>query len=372
MRYLFQLGREPLLSTAEIQAVFSSLNLKPASRQAGKQWLILETDRPLDAIALMQRLGGTIKIGEKIMPSTSPLETIIAHLEGVQITGKINFSLNNKELALKVKKELKARGRNVRYIELKNTATILHNDLVAKQGDLTIVSADIFVTRAIQPFQELSERDFGRPGFDAKSGMLPPKLARIMINLAQMPEDATIMDPFCGSGTILTEAASMGFTKLFGGDISLKSIDNTKQNLEWIKKTYHVSHITYQLFVCDARSIDEKLKPACVDTIVTEPYLGQPLRGRESESFIHKQAEELKKLYGSALQTFTKILKPHGSIVMVVPSFLMGRQTITIDLALAIKKAGLTVSPLIPYHVSLRYHRPNQHVAREIWRLVKK
>jgi len=40
-------------------------------------------------------------------------------------------------------------------------------------------------TLVVQPFKDLSKRDFGRPARDDHSGMIPPKLAQMMINLAR-------------------------------------------------------------------------------------------------------------------------------------------------------------------------------------------
>jgi len=56
------------------------------------------------------------------------------------------------------------------------------------------------------------------------------KLARVMINLIGLKEGETVCDPFCGTGTILLEAESMGI-KAIGVDFDEKMCDITKQNL---------------------------------------------------------------------------------------------------------------------------------------------
>lgn len=349
MHYLFQLGREPELSAAELRAVFSLFRLPAIITNIHSSYAIVETAASLDTDFLMQKLGGTVKIGEAIR------QTPAAHLVSAQRTGKILFSLSGdggKTEALALKKELASLGRSVRYIEPKNTATILHNDLVARGGDLTNIGTDMFVTRAIQPIEAFSARDYGRPARDAKSGMLPPKLAKIMINLARVPHDAVLLDPFSGSGTILMEAALMGYSNLIGSDISKKAIADTKKNLQWIEKESGINNQA-RLFVCDVRNIDKKLQPRSIDAIVTEPFLGKPLRGNETRASLERQAKELEQLYLQALASFKKILAPGGKIVFITPAFRHQKEWIRIRLPF----------PDPP----LSFARPDQLVGRDIW-----
>ncbi len=304
---------------------------------------------------------------------------MIVHLTTVQPAGKIIFSINNRARALAIKKELKQLGRHARYVEIKNTATIIHNQLIELQGDIAIIDDEAFVTRAVQPIEELSARDYGRPASDAKSGMLPPKLARVMINLARVPDSAVILDPFCGSGTILAEAAAMGYNKLAGSDISPKALGQVKQNMEWLKRTYALNAVRYTVYQSDARKLHTILKPNSIDAIITEPYLGIPLTGRETETFLKKQADELEKLYFEAIASLANILKAGGVMIIITPAFATKHGFISVNLSASstnqsasmLKKIGLIADPLLPDHPTLRYHRPGQHVARDIWRLAK-
>ncbi|MBI4427366.1 MAG: methyltransferase domain-containing protein [Candidatus Magasanikbacteria bacterium] len=373
MKYLFQLGHQPQISAAEITAVFSHHRTIVLSCYHRENFLILETSQQLNCEDLIRTLGGTIKIARQIGAD------IPTYLNQTQPTGKIIFSLPDKKLAINIKKQLKQAGRSVRYIEPKNTATILHNNLVELGGDLTIINNEIFATEAIQPFEEFSQRDYGRPGSDDKSGMLPPKLARILINLSQTPKDATILDPFCGSGTILTEAATMGHANLIGSDISEKAIKNTKENLNWLAKQFNNLTIkqssTTKLFQSDAAKLSNKLQPHSIDAIITEPLLGKPLTGRENKEQIDSQADELVKLYIDSFKAFVKILKPDGVVLFIIPKFLCKNEWVEIDCVDEIKKIGFAAVPFEIFGSSpiehLTYHRPNQHLARTIWRFKK-
>jgi len=57
------------------------------------------------------------------------------------------------------------------------------------------------------------------------------KLARAMINLIGLKEGETVCDPFCGTGTTLLEAESMGI-KAIGVDFDEKMYHLTKENLD--------------------------------------------------------------------------------------------------------------------------------------------
>lgn len=381
MRLLFELGHQPRISVAELEATFITLKINYKVIKQIDKYLIIEVEKEIDSKNLINQLGGTVKISHKLEAlSYKPSEKIINYLKQNQPTGKIEFSIsgdNTKQLALEVKKELKSLGRSVRYIEPKNSATILYNKLVEKKSDLLIIDNEIYITQTIQPFAEMSERDYGRPGSDDKSGMLPPKLAKMLINLSKTEKNNIIFDPFCGSGTILTEALVMGYTNLFGSDISEKAIQDTEKNLEWIAQQYN--NITMEqlgnikLFVADATKLSNQIQLDSIDTIITEPYLGKPLHGNETENYIKKQVAELKNLYLNSLKEFYKILKSDGIVIFIIPRFKTNDKWIIIDCIEEIQKIGFIIKPFnnLIIQQSLLYHRPSQHLAREIWRIKK-
>jgi len=67
-----------------------------------------------------------------------------------------------------------------------------------------------------------------RPHFSPIS--LPPKLARCMVNLARVPPGGTLLDPFCGTGGVLIEAAEMGIG-ILGADADPDMVNGTIENL---------------------------------------------------------------------------------------------------------------------------------------------
>lgn len=370
--YLFQLGHQPHISRAEIFSVLEAMNISYTLKESDKNHVLISSKGLLDATKLNQTLGGTIKIMEEISVSANLASDITNYLNRVITEGKINFSLsgsNAARIAITIKKNLKQLDRSVRYIEPKNTATILHNNLIKSQSDLTIVYNRVYVTRSIQLLEEFSERDYGRPNYDSKSGMLPPKLARMMINLSSQKIDAAVLDPFCGSGTILLEAIDLGFSHLIGSDISNKAIDDTTNNLNWFAQKKGLV-IKPKLILSDVHTLGQKFSPKSIDAIVTEPFLGNPLRGHETKDQLTKSARELRGLYEDAFRIFSQILKPGGVIIFIIPEFYVNNEIVTVDCLSHIRTLGFKTVALDPDSDSLLYRRPGQFVGRRIWKFV--
>jgi 16S rRNA G966 N2-methylase RsmD len=61
------------------------------------------------------------------------------------------------------------------------------------------------------------------------SNSLPARLARAVLNLVSPPA-GSILDPFCGTGSILLEAAALGLTA-YGLDRNIKMVGMTRRNL---------------------------------------------------------------------------------------------------------------------------------------------
>ena len=86
----------------------------------------------------------------------------------------------------------------------------------------------------VQNIDDYTMRDRARPARDAKVGMLPPKLAQILINLCgPLPAETRLLDPFCGTGVVLQEAALMGYQP-YGTDLDARMVEYSRKNLEWL------------------------------------------------------------------------------------------------------------------------------------------
>ncbi|MBI2990039.1 MAG: methyltransferase domain-containing protein [Candidatus Magasanikbacteria bacterium] len=383
MKLAFTLGHQPHISRAEIEAVLSGLKLGyTISKDTGKE-LLLQADSTTDATALMEKLGGTIKISICVeTPNTQSDESRIsraANYLAKKQNGKIVFSLqgpDQKKIGLAIKQALKKMGRASRFVEAKNTASIIHNNLISKGGDLTLIDKKWYAGVAIQNIEKFSVRDYGRPEHDSKSGMLPPKLARIMVNLAGVHSKARLLDPFCGSGTVLVEALSLKYLNVSGSDISEKAVEDSKKNLSWFmesmpseEKKLTQCNIQY----CDARSLNSCFHHIKFDAIVSEPYLGKTLNGKESLQQLQTQAKDLSTLYIESFSSFKKVLKRGAIVIFVIPSFKYNNQEwIKVPCLENIKKMGFKIAPFGPgKEITLSYHRPAQFITRNIYKFVK-
>ncbi len=392
MKYFFILGANPTLSLAELTAVFNNGRFSLIQKNIA----IIETDNEIMA-NIIKKIGGTIKFGlihnelnsydiKNILKASSefsiPKTSESKFNFGISFYGK--GKINLKVLGMEFKKILKQSDINSRWVVSReptlSSVVVEQNKLITDKGvEITIIEFNkkLFLgkTIAVQPFKELSFRDYGRPARDDRSGMLPPKLAQIMINLSGAKLDDIILDPFCGSGTILTEAILMGYKNLIGSDISNKAIKDTKINLEWIKNNYQLSITNYELKNIDVTQISKQIKPNSIDAIITEPYLG-PQRGKFD---INKTVKELEHLYTKSLVEFKKILKPNGKIIMIWPSFSVKPKSIFINPEISGYKIINPIPKNLEKNIFLKltmrntmvYGREDQKVWREIMILQK-
>src|SRR3989344_6901072 len=256
-QYFFILGREAHLAVAELIVLLGKTNLSYNILASGREVLIIEAEElPPELFA---ELGGMIKYGECLFdePGVENLasEAFISNITGdkmlfgfsVYALGEMPLgvlkSIKSKldRFAMTLKKEVKQTISRVRYVSTNDLAlssvAVLTNKLMREGGHEVVALVEggniIFGrTLAVQDFSEFRHRDFGRPVRDPKRGTLPPKLARILLNLAGASKDTTILDPFCGDGTVFTEAIALGYKKLIGSDIDPLAVTNTEANTE--------------------------------------------------------------------------------------------------------------------------------------------
>lgn len=374
--FAFELGRKRHLCFSELIAFLGEKNLVEKNIDTA----IFKLDL-VDPQALQSQLGGTIKIMEILdRPALKNLKPAIQKVLESQFRnhkGKVSFAINTlnfkrlrdiniKELLNFSKKILKSLGINSRFInkDFKNTppSAIFKSKIIKKGIDLNIIRTHdglaLGKTVTIQNIDSYSLRDYSKPKRDPHIGMLPPKLAQILINLAG-PDTSTIYDPFCGTGTVLTEGLLMK-KEVVGSDISSKLVDYSKTNCEWLEREFGTTH-SYRIFEKNAREISQKSIPEKIDAIITEGYLGPALSSPPSPEKIKEIFAELTDLHKNWLKAVHSATSKNCKIVMCKTAYRIGEKIEHFpEFEEIAQSAGYRVTD------TFTYDRPDQIVIRDI------
>ena len=291
-----------------------------------------------------------------------------------------------------IKNNLRDAGQSAGFVRIKerslSSVSVVKNELLKKGAEIILVFSKekLFVgkTLAVQEFADYSNRDYGRPKRDSRSGMLPPKLAKIMLNLSRLDKNSIILDPFCGSGTIVTEAMLLGYQNIYGSDVSQKAVDSTSQNIDWLKNRYHGEIISpsLKIFQSEVSHISKYIDSHSLDSIITEPYLGPSFTRLPSDFEIKQVTKDLASLYKRSFEEFAKILKDKATVIIVFPVFKSYQGYIWIDIFNDLKSLGFHQTKLLsddiaqkfPFYYSKRntfiYGRGDEFIKREVVSLV--
>jgi len=383
-QYVFFLGHAAELSRQEIVLLFEQKDIAYQELSLGREFFGVNLDLPLDIDQWQKRLGGTVKIGEVIMNLTNgtaqeQLTDFIIDLAKKNQDQKFKFALSafgfsaTKLFAwgLSIKKELKQLGITARLIGAKtpqlSAVAAVKEGLVKAKTDFSVINIRenwfLIKTLTIQDFEDYGKRDYGRPAIDSKSGMLPPKIAKILLNLLGLKTTDVFLDPFCGSGTILQEAILLGAKKVIGSDLSAKAVADSEKNLAWLKNNYQdINWPTVDLRVSSAEKLNNLLSPNSIDKIAFEGYLGPAFRlNQEKERALFRELDDL---YCQTFKTLAILLKSGGMIAAAVP--IIAKQPVFNAAwfkTLPLKQIKLSSNS----HGSVIYSRPGQRVEREIF-----
>lgn len=391
-KYFFVLGRNHVLSVAEILAVFAKFQIKFNIISLAEEILVIETAVNIDCHKLNDTFGGVIKIGqildesrfdeseEKFSSFFTADNLIGRYLSAATSKLHIGISLYDAgadkkflrilerrliEFNLQIKRTLRKKNLKVGFVRVKernlSSVSVVKNKLLSQGVEIVLICTPdkIFMgkTLAVQDFELFGRRDVGRPYLDKRSGIIPTKLARIMINLSGVVEGA-LLDPFCGSGTIIQEAVALGIKKVTGADINSKAVGDTEKNLDWFFRNfphYNQSSYNIKLIQTDVSVISQKIPENSIDTIVTEPFLSPPIYQNPDIKFISQQQMQLTDLYLKAFREFHKLLKKGASLIMIFPTFTTQNKIFFLEIFPKIMRLGFIQMNLFPGDVVTKY-----------------
>ncbi len=415
MQYAFILGRVYTLSFAELIKVLQKNQIEFTVVACSIETVIIETETQIDFEKLQKELGGIVKIVKIIdFLKKRDKDSVNFALQNYfkpsklkkdyfkDYSGKKQFGISiylldptvkafgePKRLGMFMKKALQAGGISLRAVlpDFNSLAlpsvAVTKNALLQKGAEICVFAGPqkIYVgkTLVVQDFEDYGRRDYQRPVRDDKQGMIPPKVAQIMMNFSALPKGKVVLDPFCGIGTILQEGILMGY-KMYGSDINQAAVFNSEKNLEWFRNRYKIAPGKYKLETTDVASITKVFKGEKIAGIVTEGSLGPMYSVLPKDPEIEQNFADLKALWTTAFKQFTELLPSGAPVVICLPAYKRGmKDYISMPEIDFITNLGYTLEDLFPASVkkmaqflkvtdrnSMIYDRKDQIVAREI------
>lgn len=373
-KFLFLFGNTPQLSLLELNSVYPQLNAQLLSSEgelANRLAVAEMTEEEFKKADFINKLGGLVKIFqlEGVLSKSSDLTSLKNAVVDCLISKSHQpyFSIYQKGKGQKainhaqIKDLLKEKGYRSRYFKgsFEGSAFALHQESsqeIFLYHDEDAIYLSYLV--AVQDIDDWTKRDRSKPYFDRKKGMLPPKVARMLVNIAsglylaeQANRSATnikLIDPFCGTGTILIEALNLGH-QVYGADLDEQAVWGSRQNLDWFSNEYHLPRQNFaeQIFLADVGQLNPEKVGEKFDLLVTEPFLGRQTPKEEELANIFKG---LSKLYLGAFNNFSKILNPGAKIAIIFPKVVTKHRVFSLDHLidkLSAKGYNLVVSPLL-------------------------
>ena len=282
MLLLFELsGEHATMPVSELRGIMDAENIEGNEIYHNNRMAIFEVDGKVERIA--ERVAMSHSINEVIAAGSE--KEIENAIKRISMEGSFKIEVLNIDKRIDSKKLKNKMGEKI------SKATGCKVNVKNPENLIKIYSyKNLYLTRELfkidrHQFEERKGKPFELPI------TLHPRLARAMVNIARVKKSSIVVDPFCGTGTILIEAGLIG-ARVLGIEAKKWIADGCKENMEH--------------FGIDAEIYNEDMRNADLraDAIVTDfPY------GRASYV-----GEEIKKLYREAFKKFDEWLS-HGYIM---------------------------------------------------------
>mgnify|MGYP001398950063 CR=1 FL=1 len=363
--YSFVSGKNWKLSLAELTSFLDARGCTFEVQEISHSFFTVKTDSPIDA-SVIDELGGILKISETAafvsteqlaeafikenkqaknqIKTNLPLDALADKMPSAS-SGKSVFGVSvywadtpysfNKAantiqrfLGSSLKDELKAQGKKARFMGFPRgrghpqltAVEVLKKGLVEDSAEVLLCigkhKTSIGTTVAVHNPFEFQKRDIEKP-VQRKIFAIPPRVAKIMVNLTHCTAGKVFLDPFCGVGTILQEAL-LAKAKVIGIDFNRWCVEASRRNLEWIDREYSLENADFAVLQGDSRRLTSKIREE-IDCIATEPDLGPALRQIPTTAYAIKHLANLKPLYSDFLSEAHEILRVDGFLAIVSP-----------------------------------------------------
>ncbi len=407
---MFILGKNWLLSLAEMIVLLEDRGILKSLKDYSKTTAIISTKEPLkdeDIVDIQSALGGCFKIGRlietydievarkafpikgshskkerEILGQCTWTSLIWSSPRGKKIKYGVSTYPSGDEEGKTIDYKRFTRGMNdfvkthllgerakrADYLiydepdrrDATRSNTALWPQSIAKHGLLKPPNAEIiaaftdtklYVAKSVAVYDSMLQqyRDESRP-FISSEISTSPKICRTLLTLAGARTGDSVLDPFCGTGTLLMEAALLEM-RCIGMDLDGNAIEGSQSNLRWLGKELG-SHLDFTLIKGDAKEAD-KLVGREVDAIAFEPHLGPVYKAKPDTQEALEVMQELTDLYRDTLKALVKILRPDGRIAMTVPVIRAKEKEISIDFNRMLGGTGLQLYRFLPEEIIL-------------------
>lgn len=386
MKKLFILGRNPDISLAEVESLYSADSISSIETHSA----LVEEPGTVN----IDIMGGTVKIADLIgAVGINELDKVVKLLTAEdlwpesKLSGKHNLGVSlygNVPLEpAKVTTELKKRFKkavdgSIRTVPNKqadlSSGSVINNGLVKVKGCELILARhgdDILIakTTAVQNLKRYQMRDRFDDLSDGKVGLLPSRLAQILLNLglsdSSSDQKTVVLDPFCGNGIVLQEAIIRG-NDCIGSDIASRMVDITSKRIELISRKFQPKGKVLNLTSLDATNANWDTFSA----VVSELDLGDALTNYANEDRIVRLRQKADDLTLKFLINLRNQLSEGQYICLALPAWRRHKtDSNPIGLTVVDQLSDLGYNRVNFQSVSdqrLVYMRPDQYTAREI------
>ncbi|MFX1565051.1 MAG: THUMP domain-containing protein [Promethearchaeota archaeon] len=300
-------GEHPTLPKAELCAILESEGYSYSIKRHDKRLLIIDVNQT-GALRVVLRAGlvNHASVVAAEMPSREDM--ILDSLQSLDFTQWIQ---PNTRFGVKITR-LKREPTKLDVDDLQSKVGSIIWEAMSGTVEVALESPDLWFLGVINENQfyfgpHLASRS--RKAFSARRSPLRPffvpsaihpKIARVLVNLSRARPGSYVVDPFCGTGGLLLEAAEIGCIPV-AFDIDSIMVSGSKQNL---------SHYRIPFFggLADARA--PSIRNANVEAIATDPPYG-----RSSST----KGAAVKELIRVSLSSLSSILKPGGHLSLALP-----------------------------------------------------
>lgn len=267
MSYTYLLAGEDMeLAEAELKGFLQSQQIDEIPERRGKLALTEAKPSQLKRLALVHEVAEVIERnrGDEFNFGYTPENSFALRAFDVNSVG-----FDTSRVEEEAGEKLSAQGNQV---DLENPEEELRLYLLEDEWILARLVEDI--QRGLFEKRSNENREFSSPV------SLDPVIARVLVNLAEVPAGSHLLDPFCGTGGILIEAGLCG-VGVHGLDVSREMVEGTQENLE------QFGVIVHDIRQGEVKNADEIFDRE-FDAVVTDlPYgNASKIKGRPVDEFL--------------------------------------------------------------------------------------